>query len=82
MIELSPQERKVVMLVGRDGAHWKTVARKMGISQSTVRVYVGRILAKVTATRAPRDTLIAMYHTEFSPAAQETSGNSGNQRAI
>lgn len=66
MTDLSPRELEIVVLVGRDGQHWKTVARTMGVSLSTVRVYAERVLAKTGCPRSPREAMVELYHTHYS----------------
>lgn len=65
MVKLSPREREVVVRVGRDGAHYKTIARDLGISLGTVCTYVSRIMVKCGQDRAPREAMIALYYTEI-----------------
>ncbi|KKM72023.1 hypothetical protein LCGC14_1424740 [marine sediment metagenome] len=61
MTKLSPQEREVVILAGRDGLTWKTVALTMGLHLSTVRVYVQRIIKKSGINREPRQAMVLLY---------------------
>lgn len=64
MTRLSPRELEVVVLVGRDGKQWETVATRMGLSLGTVRSYVARIMLKAGSTRAPREALTEIYWRE------------------
>ncbi len=61
---LSPRQRQIVVLVGRDGAQYKTVAKKLGISIKTVHSHIERIVAKYPHTKRPRDVLIELYWCE------------------
>lgn len=61
MTPLSPREREVVELIGRDGAQWETVARLMGLHIGTVRSYAQRIMRKCNVNRAPRDAMVEVY---------------------
>ncbi len=65
MTKLSPQEREVVILAGRDGLTWNTVALTMGLHLSTVRVYVQRIIKKSGINREPRQAMVELYLREF-----------------
>ncbi len=60
---LSPRERQIAMLVAR-GLSNKDVARKLGVSDGTVKTHVHRILWKLGAKN--RDNLIAhsLYSNE------------------
>lgn len=61
---LSPRQREIVVLVGRDGKQWKTVAHEMGISLSTVRNHVSAIMVRVQSSRSPREALTELYWRE------------------
>ena len=61
MTKLSPQEREVVILVGRDGLTWNTVALTMGLHIGTVRSYVQRIVRKSGVDREPRQLMVELY---------------------
>ncbi len=61
MTKLSPQEREVVILVGRDGLTWKAVALTMGLHIGTVRSYVYRIRRKSGIDREPRQAMVELY---------------------
>ena len=61
MTKLSPQEREVVILVGRDGLPWNTVALTMGLHIGTVRSYVQRIVRKSGVDREPRQLMVELY---------------------
>jgi DNA-binding NarL/FixJ family response regulator len=63
--KLSPQEREVVILVGRDGLTWNTVALKMGLHLGTVRSYVQRIMRKSGVDREPRQAMVELYLREI-----------------
>ena len=63
--KLSPQEREVVILAGRDGLTWKTVALTMGLHIGTVRSYVQRIMRKSGIDREPRQAMVELYLREF-----------------
>ncbi len=65
MTKLSPQEREVVILVGRDGMPWNTVALTMGLHIGTVRSYVQRIVRKSGVDREPRQLMVELYLREF-----------------
>ncbi len=65
MTKLSPQEREVVILAGRDGLTWKTVALTMGLHIGTVRSYVQRIVRKSGVDREPRQLMVELYLREF-----------------
>ncbi len=59
--KLSPQEREVVLLAGRDGLSWNTVALTMGVHVGTVRSYVQRIMRKSGVDREPRQAMVELY---------------------
>ena len=61
MTDLSPREREVVVLVGRDGKQWKCVAQTMGVTLGTVRSYALRIMVKTGITRPPREAMVEIY---------------------
>ena len=63
--KLSPQEREVVILAGRDGLQWNTVALKMGLHIGTVRSYVQRIMRKSGVDREPRQAMVTIYEREI-----------------
>ena len=65
MTKLSPQEREVVILAGRDGLTWKTVALTMGLHIGTVRSYVQRIMRKSGIDREPRQAMVELYLREI-----------------
>ncbi len=65
MTKLSPQEREVVILAGRDGLTWNTVALTMGLHIGTVRSYVQRIVRKSGVDREPRQLMVELYLREF-----------------
>ncbi len=75
MTKLSPQEREVVILAGRDGLTWKTVALTMGLHLSTVRVYVQRIMRKSGINREPRQAMTEIYfrHVDTTPRLPKVS---------
>lgn len=60
---LSPRQREIVVLVGRDGAHWKTVAADLGISLPTVLSHVRKAMSRCGVTnRKPREACTAIYY--------------------
>ncbi len=61
MTKLSPQEREVVILAGRDGLTWNTVALTMGLHLGTVQSYVQRIMRKSGIDREPRQAMVELY---------------------
>ena len=65
MTKLSPQEREVVILAGRDGLTWNTVALTMDLHLSTVRSYVQRIVRKSGVDREPRQLMVELYLREL-----------------
>ena len=73
MTKLSPRERQIVEMVGRDGSHYKTIANRLGISLGTVCTYVSRIMVKCGQDRAPREAMIALYYTEMAVPATADS---------
>ena len=64
MTALSPRQRQIVILVGRDGKQWKTVARELDISISTVRNHVATIISRSGTDRAPREAMVELYWRE------------------
>ena len=65
---LSPRQREIVELVGRDGLSYKGVARSLGISVHTVRTHVEGICRRTeTDGRPPREHLILLYARELGP---------------
>lgn len=60
--DLSPRERDIVEMVGRDGMLWPDVDASLGIHRSTRRTYVQRILSKFDSTRPPREALVEIYY--------------------
>ncbi len=60
----SPRQREIIVLVGRDGAQYKTVARELGIKPSTLRSHIERILARHPSKKTPREALIDLYWSE------------------
>ena len=65
MTKLSPQEREVVILAGRDGLTWNTVALTMGLHIGTVQMYVQRIVRKSGIHREPRQLMVELYLREL-----------------
>ena len=65
MTKLSPQERELVILAGRDGLTWKTVALTMGLHIGTVKMYVQRIVRKSGTHREPRQLMVELYLREL-----------------
>ena len=61
---LSPRQREIVVLVGRDGKQYKTVARELGIKLCTLQSHIERITAKYPSNKQPRDVLIELYWCE------------------
>ena len=60
---LSPRELEVLTLVGRDGQSYKAISNSLGISMSTVRSYVARILTRYPSEKRPRSALTEIYYT-------------------
>jgi hypothetical protein len=61
-IALSPRQREIVTLVGRDGLAYAAVAEVLGISLHTVRTHVARFVDCVDAGNIkPRDALCTFY---------------------
>ena len=60
-VKLSPRQRQIIELVGGDGLSWKAVARRLGISQSTVRVHLFRLMVKLGSTHRPRHAIVTYY---------------------
>ncbi len=58
---LSPREREVLTLVGRDGVSYGEIAETLGISVSTIKSYVSRILARYPSQKLPREALAELY---------------------
>ena len=62
--KLSPRQTEIVILVGKDGAGWATVARRMGIAYGTVISYARTIQLKTgTLDKKPRDAMAEVYWT-------------------
>lgn len=74
---LSPREQEIVVMVGRDGASYKAIARSLGISVSTIRTHVGRICTKFRASRLPREALVRIYWSSVHTNA-DTLGADGD----
>ena len=60
-VHLSPRQRQIVELVGGEGLSWKAVARRLDISESTVRVHLFRLMVKLGSTRRPREAIVEFY---------------------
>jgi DNA-binding NarL/FixJ family response regulator len=73
---LSPRQREIVVLVGRDGKAWKTVAHEMGLHVSTVRNHVQAICAKYRVDRSPREAMVEVYWREV--LGHSTQGGNGH----
>lgn len=73
MTHLSPREREVVELIGRDGPGYKTAGKILGISPHTVREHVRRIAGRVNSARAPREVVVALYYRECVPTNGDTA---------
>ena len=58
---LSPRELEVLTLIGRDGMSYAEIAGQLGISESTVKSYVGRILGRYPSEKRPREALAEIY---------------------
>ena len=58
---LSPRQREIVVLIGRDGCQWETVARQLGIKLTTVRSHTQKILNRYPSTQPPRAALVELY---------------------
>jgi len=70
---LTPREREVVELIGRDGVGYKTVAKTLGISVHTVREHVRRVASRVESCRSPREAVVVIYHRERVAATGSTT---------
>lgn len=62
-MKFSPRQREIIVLVGRDGLQWESVARRLGISKPTVMTYVRRIMNRIEDRRPPRDAMVRLYFT-------------------
>ena len=60
-VYLSPRQRQIVELVGGEGLSWKAVAKRLGISESTVRVHIFRLMVKLDSTHRPRHAIATFY---------------------
>ena len=60
-LPLSHRERQVMILVGRDGHQWKTVARALGVALSTAQEYGARALRKHGILRTGREGLVELF---------------------
>ncbi|HEY3978415.1 MAG TPA: response regulator transcription factor [Streptosporangiaceae bacterium] len=58
---LSPQEERALRLYAT-GMPMKSVARRMGLSEETVKQYVGRVREKYARAGRPAPTKIELYH--------------------
>jgi RNA polymerase sigma factor (sigma-70 family) len=63
---LTKREREVLRLAGEDLAT-KQIAKQLGISVSTVKVYAGRARQKLGAATLPRAVLLAVRHGIITP---------------
>lgn len=61
LTRLSDRQIEILYLVGKDGLEYAEVAAVLGISESTIRVHVDRILAKHQSKRLPREGLTEIY---------------------
>jgi DNA-binding NarL/FixJ family response regulator len=61
MTNLSPRQREIVELVGRDGLSWKAVTRTLDIHISTVKNHVAAIRERTGCERTPREMLTELY---------------------
>lgn len=66
-MKLSPQEQRIVVLVGRDGLGWSDVEDSLDIAPSTRKTHVKRILAKHPVDRPPREALTVIYFRSVTP---------------
>jgi len=69
--KLSDRQLEILYLVGKDGLSWDDVERVMGISQSTIRVHVKRILKKHDCARLPREGLTEIYWKHVRPVTDK-----------
>ena len=60
-MKLSPRQRQIVELVGGEGLSWKAVAKRLGISEGTVKVHVGRLMDRLGSTHRPRYAIVTYY---------------------
>ena len=60
-VRLSPRQRQIVELVGRDGLSWKGVARRLGISEGTGKVHASRLMDRLVSTDRPRHAITTYY---------------------
>lgn len=69
---LSPRQREIVTLVGRDGLSYLGVARTLGISVHTVRTHVRAVVerANPAAKRKPREVLVKLYYAEVAHSGE------------
>ena len=58
---LSPRQLEIVTLIGRDGDPSKTVARKLGITMSTLTSHMTRIIMKYPSRKSPREAIVELY---------------------
>lgn len=65
MTSLSPREREIVVLVGRDALRYCDVAEQLGLHEGTVRSYVQRIMRKSGMSRPPREAMVMLYLREI-----------------
>ncbi len=66
---LSPREREVVKLLGKDDDRTYTeVALVLGISVPTVRTYVTRIMHRYPSKKRPRAALRDLYRSVIASA--------------
>jgi DNA-binding NarL/FixJ family response regulator len=74
---LSPREREIVEMLGRDLSSYKTVGSRLRISVHTVRAYVRRIVERHDLRDQPAKTaMIDLYRRELvSTTADSTSGD-------
>lgn len=59
---LSPREREIVILIGRDGLSDKRIALELGIGYWTVREYIKRIMARYPTKKRPRAACCDLYY--------------------
>lgn len=60
-VHLSPRERQIVELIGRDLESYQGVAKKLSISPNTVRNYVNGIAKRLGSKRPAKVAIVMLW---------------------
>jgi DNA-binding CsgD family transcriptional regulator len=72
MNSLTSRERKIVLTLAAGGLSNKDVARRLNLSEGTVKVHLHNIYQKLGVKT--RTALVVLAHTEFASAPSELAG--------